>query len=198
MRTVRGNAADRALVSADKITLDRIKLLHPAIRDKVRKAYLDINYRLLGKGVRLRFAYTLRTIEEQDRLYSLGRTVIWNGSGKKQGIVTNARGGQSIHNYGLAFDIVLLLDRDKNGTFESASWNVHADFDGDMKPDWMECIDGFKAIGAEWGGDWRWSDKPHLQFTFGLNWQKMKVKLNSNDCTIEMIDGKEYKWINVE
>lgn len=39
-----------------------------------------------------------RTIQEQNDLYALGRT-------KKGSKVTNAKGGSSFHNYGIAFDI---------------------------------------------------------------------------------------------
>ena len=78
----------------DKITLDRIELMHPTIREQLKKDYLEIN-KNLPKGVRLRFTQTLRTIKEQDDLYAQGRT-------KKGKIVTNAKGGQSIHNFGLA------------------------------------------------------------------------------------------------
>ena len=100
----------------DKITLDRIELMHPTIREQLKKDYLEIN-KNLPKGVRLRFTQTLRTNKEQDDLYAQGRT-------KKGKIVTNAKGGQSIHNFGLAFDIVILLDKDNNGSFESVSWEV--------------------------------------------------------------------------
>jgi peptidoglycan L-alanyl-D-glutamate endopeptidase CwlK len=78
--------------------------------------------------------------------------------------VTNARGGQSIHNYGLAFDIVLLYDNDGNGTFEEASWSMIRDFDKDSRADWMEVVNYFKSQGWEWGGDWkRFKDAPHFQ-----------------------------------
>lgn len=46
----------------------------------------------------------LRTYEEQDELYSHGRTKLADANGKKLGIVTNARGGQSLHNMALAID----------------------------------------------------------------------------------------------
>ncbi len=85
----------------DKITLDRIATLHPKIRQKTLDAYLHINNKLLGKGVRLRFAYTTRTIEEQNELYAQGRTKLYDSKGKRLGKVTQAKGGQSIHNYHL-------------------------------------------------------------------------------------------------
>ena len=109
----------------DQVTLDRINLLHPKLRDEVVKMYDEIVAALTGSAI-CRFAYTLRTFAEQDALYAQGRT--------KGGLkVTNAKGGQSYHNYGLAIDIVLLIDKDKNGTYEKASWDIKTDFDGDGK-----------------------------------------------------------------
>ena len=95
---------------SDKITLQRITTSHPLIREDLQKLYIAINNQL-PKGVRLRFSHVFRTNEEQDDLYN------------KRPKVTNAKGGQSIHNYGLAFDIVILFDKDGNGTFETASWD---------------------------------------------------------------------------
>jgi peptidoglycan L-alanyl-D-glutamate endopeptidase CwlK len=143
----------------DQVTLDRIKLLHPKLRDEVIKMYDEIVAALSGSAM-CRFAYTLRTFAEQDALYAQGRT-------KAGAKVTNAKGGQSYHNYGLAIDIVLLVDKDKNGTYESASWDIKTDFDGDGKADWMEIVTIFKRYGFEWGGDWKFNDAPHFQKTFG-------------------------------
>jgi peptidoglycan L-alanyl-D-glutamate endopeptidase CwlK len=112
-----------------------------------------------------RFSYTLRTFAEQDALYAQGRTK----SGK---VVTNAKGGQSYHNYGLAVDIVLIRDMDGNGSFETASWDTNLDADNDGQSDWMEAVAIFKRHGWEWGGDWKFTDMPHFQKTFGksISW----------------------------
>jgi len=160
----------------DKISLDRIELLHPAIKDKVRKAFLNAGERLTGRAT-LRLAYTLRTFKEQDNLFALGRTVIKDAKGNKVRIVTNSKGGQSFHNYGLAWDIVLIIDG------KEASWDTLKDFDGDRVADWMEVVDEFKKIGAEWGGDWKGSlgDKPHFQFSFGYTWKQLLEKHNNED-----------------
>ena len=140
----------------DKITLDRIELMHPTIREQLKKDYLEIN-KNLPKGVRLRFTQTLRTIKEQDDLYAQGRT-------KKGKIVTNAKGGQSIHNWGLAFDIVILLDKDNNGTFEYVSWEVDKH--------WKMVVDFFKSKGWTWGGDFKTLyDAPHFEYTQGKTWK---------------------------
>lgn len=144
----------------DPVTLDRIKLLHPAVREEVEQMYDEICQALTGKAI-CRFAYTTRTFAEQDALYALGRTA----PGK---IVTNAKAGRSYHNYGLAFDIVLLKDKDGSGTFESASWETDVDFDGDGVADWIEVVKICKDYGWSWGGDWKFTDKPHFEKTFGV------------------------------
>jgi len=108
----------------DKITLERIGLMHPKVRAEVLAAYKHINNNLLGKGVRLRFTYTLRTFKEQDAMYAQGRTTAGP-------IITKARSGFSFHNYGLAFDIVILLDKDGDGNFTEVSWSTVADHDKD-------------------------------------------------------------------
>lgn len=141
----------------DKPTLDRIQLLHPKLREEAMQIYLEICDALKGKAM-CRFAYTLRTFAEQDALFNA----------KPQ--VTKAKGGQSYHNYGLAIDIVLILDKDGDGKFETASWDVKSDFDGDGKSDWMEVVAIFKRHGWEWGGDWAgFPDKPHFQKTLGYS-----------------------------
>jgi peptidoglycan L-alanyl-D-glutamate endopeptidase CwlK len=146
---------------SDKITIERIALLHPKLRDEALAIYDEI-VKALGNHVMCRFTATLRTFAEQDKLFAQGRTT----KGSK---VTNARGGQSYHNYGLALDIVLVLDKDKNGTFESAVWDVRGDFDKDGRADWMEIVNIFKQYGWEWGGDWKFYDAPHFQKTFGYS-----------------------------
>ncbi len=123
----------------DKLTLDRIKLLHPLVREEVLNIYKEMVAALTGKAI-VRFAYTLRTFAEQDALFAQGRTKLFDAKGRRLGKVTNAKGGQSIHNYGLAFDIVLLVDKDGNGTYETAVWDIKGDYDNDGKSDWMECV----------------------------------------------------------
>ena len=166
----------------DKLTLDRIKLLHPTLRGEVEHMYRSqIVPALSGRAI-CRFAYTLRTFDEQNALFAQGRTRLFDSAGKRLGVVTKARGGQSFHNYGLALDIVLLADRDNNRTFESASWETTVDFDRDGKADWMEVVDIFKRNGWNWGGDFKsLKDAPHFEKTFGHTWRTLLAKHNAKD-----------------
>lgn len=156
----------------DPKTLERIGLLHPKLRAEGAEIYAAINKALTGSAM-CRYAFTLRTIAEQNALYAQGRT-------KPGKIVTNARGGLSYHNYGLAIDIVLLVDKDHNDSFETAVWDVKTDFDGDHKSDWMECVTIFKQYGWEWGGDWKFSDPPHFQKTFSKSVREL-MTMHSSD-----------------
>lgn len=145
----------------DRITLERIKLLHPKVRDEVTDLYSDICKVLTGNAI-CRFTHTLRTFAEQDKLFQQGRTT-------KGRIVTNASKGRSFHNYGLAIDIALLVDKDNNWIYESLSYDLKADYDKDKKSDWVEVVNVFKQYGWEWGGDWKFFDAPHFQKTFGYS-----------------------------
>lgn len=156
----------------DKLTLARIELLHPRLRGEAAKIYAEICQALTGRAM-CRFTYTLRTFQEQQALYDLGRTCknVSGATAKKPmgSIVTNARPGQSFHNYGLAVDIALILDG------REASWDTVKDFDGDRVADWMECVKVFKKYGWQWGGDWTTlKDYPHFQKTFGFTWQQLQ------------------------
>ena len=159
----------------DEITIKRIKTLHPKIREEVLEMYTHVNEKLLGKGVILRFAYAYRSPEEQDKLF------------KQKPKVTNAKAWQSIHQYGLAFDIVLLYDNDNNGTFEEASWDMKKDHDRDGIADWLEVTKYFESKGYKNGfisNGKKW-DFPHFQRDFGLTWQQMKSKIDSNKYITE-------------
>src|SRR5699024_8551372 len=107
----------------DKLTIERIKKLHPAIRFEVLELYLFANNNIVTEGKRLRFSDTFRSFEEQDRLFNTVPRV------------TNARGGQSYHNYGLAFDFVILEGKD----FKFASYAVDKV--------WMKIVRLFKGNG---------------------------------------------------
>lgn len=158
----------------DTSTQQRIQLLHPKLRDEVTTLINQANTNLT-KHSHVRIVQGLRTFAEQDALYAQGRTT----AGKK---VTQAKGGQSYHNYGVALDFCLVID-DKE-----ISWDMKKDWDGDKIADWMEVVSVFRKAGWEWGGTWKFTDNPHFQKTFGLDWQKMLNKYNAG----EFITGTKY------
>ena len=166
----------------DKLTLDRIKLLHPKVRAEVEHLYRSQVVPALSGRAICRFAYTLRTFDEQAELFSRGRTKLFDANGNRIGKVTNADAGQSIHNYGLAFDIILLVDTNKDKRYETGSYDMVADFDGDKKSDWMEVTNIFKNAGWTWGGDWiRFKDAPHFEKPLGYTWRQLKAKWDKKD-----------------
>lgn len=166
----------------DLITISRISEAHPKIRKKLLEDYKSAN-NLLGKGARLRLAYVYRSNALQDRLFN------------QKPKVTNAKGGQSIHNYGLAFDIVMLYDNEGDGNFEEASWSQIRDFDKDSIADWKEVTNYFKSKGWEWGGDWKsFKDAPHFQMDFGFTWQQLK-KLVDKGFVVKDDNGIIYPQI---
>lgn len=96
------------------------------------------------EGIELLVTSTWRDIEAQDALYAIGRTTQMN---RKP--VTNAKGGQSWHNYRVAYDTVPLIGG-------KAVWN-----DNRL---WRDIIRLGKALGLEAGADWTsFPDKPHFQ-----------------------------------
>lgn len=159
----------------DQTTLSRIKLLHPKLITEVEEIYLNEIVPALSSNTYCRFAFTLRTFAEQDVLYAQGRTKLFDNQGTRLGIVTNAKGGQSLHNYGLALDIVLISG-------SSASWATTKDFDGDGQADWMEIVEIFKNHDWTWGGDFKSiKDTPHFEKTFGYTWSDLLQKYNEKD-----------------
>lgn len=152
----------------DKVTLERIKTAHPLLRTELELIYREIVDGISTPFVTVRFTHVLRTFVQQQELYSQGRT-------KPGKVVTWAKAGYSYHNYGLAVDICLLIDRDKNGTFEEASWDMKIDGDNDGTPEFFEAVKIFEKHGWEWGGRWARpkTDNPHFQKTLGYNIQKL-------------------------
>lgn len=166
---------------ADATTQARIDKAHPAIREELRWIVAEVNKRLTGRA-KCRLAYVVRSFAEQGALYAQGRSSaaqvnalrakagmskISDAEAKKK--VTNAMAGMSIHQYGLAADIVLMIDNNGDGVPESASWDTKSDFDKDGQSDWLEVVEVFKSKGWAWGGDWSgFKDLPHFEKTFGF------------------------------
>jgi peptidoglycan L-alanyl-D-glutamate endopeptidase CwlK len=114
----------------------------------------------------------LRSIEEQEALYAQGREDIVKVNalrklagmpplGTKNRIVTHARPGYSLHNFGLAFDVVP-LDAGK------PIWDA-------SHPVWQRIGNTGKEANLEWAGDWkRFKEYPHFQYTSGLSLSEIR------------------------
>lgn len=88
-----------------------------------------------------------RTYIEQNRLYALRPKV------------TNAHGGQSNHNFGIAVDVGLFINGKYLTGANRAENKAYADFADAVKRDVHD---------IEWGGDWvSFKDMPHYQFKTG-------------------------------
>lgn len=121
----------------------KLEDLHPHVA-KLCQAFLDA---CAVEGIDVLITSTYRDAESQAALYAQGRTA----PGAK---VTNAKAGQSWHNWRCAFDFVPLV----NG---KAQWNDVAAF--------TRCGEIAESVGLEWAGRWKsFKELAHCQFTGGL------------------------------
>ncbi|RCW73131.1 M15 family metallopeptidase [Saliterribacillus persicus] len=132
--------------------------LHPRVEEASNALIADAAE--IGIDITITDGY--RSHQEQESLYEQGRST--EGS-----IVTNARGGDSYHNYGLAIDFAL------QPSANEVIWDLNYDGNGNGKSDWLEVVELAKALGFSWGGDWEnFKDYPHLQMDFGLTLRELK------------------------
>jgi hypothetical protein len=123
--------------------------LHPTVARGCR----EFIKRMAAAGYdRVGISSTLRDNVYQDWLFAQGRTRPGN-------IVTNARAGQSIHNYGLAFDF-----------FRNVSGQAFNDRTPEERAFWDTGGRIWVEMGGVWGGNWTsFPDRPHCEFLGGLN-----------------------------
>lgn len=100
-------------------------------------------------GIDVLITSTYRDVESQNAIYAQGRT-------KAGRIVTNAKGGQSFHNYRLAFDFVPIVKG-------KAQWN-------DMRT-FKRC----REIGESLGLEGLSFEMAHLQWTGGLSLAQLRA-----------------------
>jgi peptidoglycan L-alanyl-D-glutamate endopeptidase CwlK len=124
----------------------------------------DLIQRCREVGITIRVSQGLRTWAEQDALYASGRTAPGQ-------IRTNARAGESFHNFGMAFDIALLeLGR--------VTWDAR-------HPGWRIAGEIGTGLGLLWGGNWRAiKDLPHFELRGRLTLQECRELYPSGLKTI--------------
>jgi peptidoglycan LD-endopeptidase CwlK len=133
-----------------------IATLHPKAQESARK-FLK---RLKDGGINARILSGTRTYAEQDALYAKGRT-------QPGSIVTNAQGGESNHNFAIAWDIGIFTS---DGTYlpESPLYNQAAQVG--LLPE------------LEWGGNWTtFKDRPHYQLKTNLSIKEVKQRFEKGE-----------------
>jgi peptidoglycan LD-endopeptidase CwlK len=131
--------------------------IQPLARALVQKA--------AANGIVIKIVSGLRTYTEQDSLYAQGRTAPGNK-------VTNARGGYSNHNFGIAFDV---------GVFSGSSYLPES-------PKYKAVGVLGMDLGLEWGGNWTSIvDQPHFQlrptWARGMTERDMLAELRERTST---------------
>lgn len=136
--------------------------LHPAVQVMARCCL--VKWREAGLDVLI--TCTFRSAQEQAELYAIGRT-------KPGRIVTNARPGQSSHNFrvdgrpaSLAFDVVpkrdgtVLVWGTKGNGIDDDPTDDHTD---DLEL-WQRVAAVAKGCGLAWAGEWtRFREFPHFE-----------------------------------
>lgn len=137
----------------------KIEDLHPQVQ-KLCKEFLA---QCEAEGIEVLITSTYRDHESQAELYAQGRT-------KPGSVVTNAKPGQSWHNWRVAFDIVPL--RHGKPVWGTAGNGIDSDSTDDNTDDlelWQRIGKIGKSVGLEWAGDWKtFREFPHFQYTGGL------------------------------
>lgn len=136
--------------------------IHPFIAQNAK----EVEQKLADMGYPIFFYQGYRTYEEQDADYAKGRTI----PGK---IISNAKGGQSFHNFGLALDAAF----------------VGGDSFSLLRP-WDTYGEVATTCGFVWGGSWRMKDRPHIEMACGLSLNELDETFRSGglDAVFKQVD----------
>ncbi len=135
--TIAGKAPELAITQVDDRSELNIATLLPVVRPMARA----LVQKAASVGVQIKIIGGSRTFAEQDALFAKGRS-------KPGPIVTNAKGGFSNHNFGIAFDVGVFAGNRYLG--ESPKYKAVGVLGVDL--------------GLEWGGNWTsFVDQPHFQ-----------------------------------
>lgn len=141
-------------MSLDARTEKNLATLILPAQNLARLFMRDASAYLASRGVVAKIISGTRTYAEQDALYAKGRTA----PGPK---VTNARGGYSNHNFGIAFDI---------GLFKGSDYLEDSPLYADLGKIG-------ERIGLEWGGRWKtFKDEPHYQLKTGFTLSQLRER----------------------
>jgi hypothetical protein len=127
------------------------------LRPEIQPLAQELIRRCAQEGIPLVVTVGSRTKEEQDKLYEQGRT-----PGNNKPLATGAKGGESRHNYGVAFDTAIIINGKESQS--RALW------------DRVGAIG--ESIGLEWGAHIITpppEDFGHFQYDGGLNLEQLKA-----------------------
>lgn len=151
----------------DAATEAKVRQLHPLVQPLAR-AHIR---QLIADGLKPKITAGFRSFEDQDILFARGRTT----AGPR---VTNARGGESYHNFGVAYDIALF---DEKGRYITNGSDPRYTKAGTIGED----------LKLEWGGRWEdFFDPSHFQYTKGIDIATMRERYESG----KDVFTKESAW----
>jgi hypothetical protein len=135
-----------------------LNLLYPPFKDILLKGLEKAH----ASGLMAYVFEGFRTNDRQGDLYARGRT-------NTQAIVTWVLPGYSLHNYGLAADIVF----DKEPLKEGYQWTWEGGYSDKNGDNYDKLAKILKDAGLEWLGD-STSDRAHFQKTWGIKIKQLK------------------------
>jgi len=149
----------------DDRTEANIATLLPKAQIAARKAMIAV--KALGCGLTAQILSGTRTYAEQTAIYAQGRT-------KPGSKVTNAKAGQSNHNFGIAFDIGIFKGKTYYTGKNAAENKAYLDASKLIKP-----------CGLLWGGDWKTSkDYPHYELPTNKSIAQVRALLEAGKAYV--------------
>ena len=132
-----------------------IRTLVPAAQRKARQFLKAV----AGRPLTYRILSGTRTYAEQDALFA------------KVPRVTKARGGQSNHNFGIAWDV---------GIFENGKYYTGATKKENQAYQELGAFITAKVPGVAWGGNWKtFPDQPHYELATGKSVKDLRALLEA-------------------
>jgi peptidoglycan LD-endopeptidase CwlK len=149
------------------ISLTRLEETHPELQRRVK----NLADALSAENIDIQIDAGLRTAQQQDNLFAVGRTM----PGK---IVTNARGFQSNHVIGCAVDVWV-----ENVDTSQPDWDA-------SHPAWQRIVALAPQYGLRDGKSWH--DLPHLELV------EVPTEPSEASQQICKIDGVQAVWTSLD
>lgn len=166
-------------MSFEAASIARLRSGYPDMAVRAHRMEQDVRK---VTGMQIRIVEMIRTVGYQAELYAKGREQQADGSwtvSNKGAIVTNSRPGESIHHYGLAFDVCFV---GQDPYLEALRKRDAKEFDRI----WRAIGSCGQGNGLTWGYDWNGNgiadandfDRPHFQKTYDYRLQEIREFYN--------------------